>query len=91
MSQENKTEEEVALDRYHDLKALADTPGGRVLVDALLSDVVAKTDVLMSQHQSLSHIEMIALCASMKEKMDIVRVLTRAKSNLKELSDALQT
>jgi hypothetical protein len=87
----NKTEEEITLDKYHDLKALADIPGGKILVEALLSDSVSKVDTLMSQYQSLSHIEMIALCASIKEKMDVVRALTRAESNLKELSDALQT
>jgi hypothetical protein len=91
MNQKPKTEEEVALDKYHDLKALADIPGGKILVEALLTDSVSKVDTLMSQYQSLSHIEMIALCASIKEKMDIVRALTRAESNLKELSDALQT
>ena len=87
----NKTEEEITLDKYHDLKALADIPGGKILVEALLSDSVSKVETLMSQYQSLSHIEMIALCASIKEKMDVVRALTRAESNLKELSDALQT
>jgi len=91
MNQKPKTEDEKALDKYHDLKALADTPGGRLLVEAFIADVVSKVDVLVSQYSTLSHIEMIALCASIKEKLDVARALTRAEDNLKELSDALQT
>lgn len=90
MSKENRTEEEVALDKYHDLKALADHPGGKVLVEGLLSDVVRKVDILSGGYATMPHIEMIAHLASLNEKLTILRALTRAKDNHKELSEALQ-
>lgn len=90
MSQQDKTEEEKALDKYHDLKALADHPGGKVLVEGLLSDVVMKVDILASNYRELTHVDMIAHLAALSEKLALLRALTRAKDNFKELSEALQ-
>lgn len=90
MSQSNKTEEEFELDKYHDLKALADHPGGKILVESLLSDVVAKVDTLAGNYREFTHIEIIAHLASLNEKLTLLRALTRAENNHKELSEALQ-
>lgn len=93
MAKKNKTEEEQMRDDLHDLKALYDTNGGKRLVSLLIKDVASQVQRFGGQYATLSHIEMIALGASIHEKLALIHILTRSKENLevmeKELEDAL--
>lgn len=86
-----KTDEEQMRDDLHDLKALYDTNGGKRLVELLIKDVNANVQRLAGQYMVLSHIEMIALAASISEKLAIAHTLTRSKENLAVIEEQLET
>lgn len=69
-------------DRLQDLKALNDTPGGKQLVDLLMEDAVGQIHQLRGGYKSLSHIEMIALIASIDSKLDTAKLLLNAKDSM---------
>jgi hypothetical protein len=71
------------------LKHLHDSEGGRILIDGLVSDIMSALDILCGGISELSHTEMIALVAKIKERIDIVRVLTSAKANKEVYEDLL--
>lgn len=78
------------LDKYADLEILANSKGGKIIVDSFTKDIVASIDRLCSQYETLSHTEFIAISASMKEKLDVVRILTRSEENKKFISDEIK-
>lgn len=83
------------VDRFHDIKAIVDMPGGRQLIDGLTKDVVSTVNTLSTQFKTLSHTELIALCAFLNARLTLMRVLTRASVNFKDanalLEEELQT
>jgi len=91
MESNPKTEEEVLLDTYHDLKVLGQTPGGKVLVEVYTKDIISSLNQLAYQYKTLSHIEMIAVCAGLQERMNVVRTITRAEQAERELTEQLHT
>ena len=74
--------------RLHDLKVVLDQKGGKMIVSALLSDVVSNIDRISSGYKDMSHSELQGFCASLEVNLSIVRSLYRAKQSEKEL-DAL--
>ena len=91
MESNPKTEEDVLLDTYHDLKVLGQTPGGKVLVNNYTRDIVSAVSILAHQYKKLSHIEMIAICAGLNEKLSVVQLITRAEQAERELTEQLHT
>jgi hypothetical protein len=78
-------EDENFLDSLKSLKALADSDGGKVLIDGLVQDILNKISLLSSNYGTMSHVEMIATCASMSEKVFMLKALVRADENYKRL------
>lgn len=68
-------------DTYHSIKALADTPGGKALVDVLVSEILGIV------HQ-LANSDADPLCAHLQAKMNLLRVIIKAEENEKAI-DAL--
>ena len=91
MKSKPKTEDELLIDTYHDLKVLGQTPGGKVLVNAYTSDIVSTLSILASQYKTLTHIEMISMCAGLSEKLSVVQTITRAAEAERELIEQLHT
>jgi len=91
MSNKPKTEEEELLVTFHDLKVLGQTPGGQILVDAYTKDIISSLNQLAYQYKTLTHMEMIAVCAGLQEKMNVVRTITRAEEAERELIEQLHT
>jgi len=92
---EGATEEQQDdLDLYASLDSLLKTDGGKALRDLLLKDTIHTIGVLENQYKTLSHIEMIAYCAALSEKLSLLRALTRSSKNLDDLkkmiADTLQ-
>jgi len=88
---DNITEEQQQdLDVYNALKTVADSDGGEILIKNLLSDVVNTIGTLEKQYKTLTHIEMIAYCASLSEKLSLLRSLTRASKNFSDLKKLLE-
>ena len=91
MENNPQTEDEVLLDTYHDLKVLGQTPGGKVLVNAYTKDILSAVYQLSHQYRTLTHMEMIAICAGMNEKMAVVQTICRAEEAERELTEQLHT
>lgn len=79
------------LDAYASLDAVATSPGGQLLIKSHLKDVVSSVERLCNGYAgTLSHIEMIAICADMKSKLDMVQSLGRASMNKDDAEKALE-
>jgi hypothetical protein len=76
-------------DSVQDIKAIADQPGGQELVRLLLKDVTQTVVRLGSSYSELSHIQMIALCAQMQERLSLAKLIKNAADKEKELDQAI--
>lgn len=83
-------EQQDDIDVYTALKTVASSDGGKILIANLLKDIVGTVGVLENQYKTLSHIEVIAHCAAMSEKLALLRTLTRASQNLDDLKKLLE-
>jgi hypothetical protein len=80
-------------DKYHAIKALTDTEGGRVIREVLRDTAIHEINKLASNYKSLTHLEHISICASLNATLTHLRLLSNAKTNLeildKEIKDTL--
>ena len=80
-------------DSFATLDALAVSEGGKILIKSLKTDIISSILSLV-KYKTASHVELIATCATLTERLNILKVLTRAKINkdglLKELSEILE-
>lgn len=92
MAELNPEQEIIAneLEKASSLDAVAQSEGGQLLVKALLQDIVGCVDMLGSSYKTLSQQEFIGVCADMKTKLDMARVLVRAKKSVDVLTDELK-
>lgn len=81
------------LQRVSAIEAFYLSEGGSILFKSLMSDVVSSVETLSYRYQSLSQQEFISLCADMKTKLDLARVMSKAGKNKdqahKDLEQAL--
>ncbi len=81
------------LDKFSAIESLYTTKGGELLFNSLMADAVGCIDTLTAKYASLSHLEFIALCADLKTKIDLARVLKKSVKNTiqarKDLEEAL--
>jgi len=85
----DKQDMEKDLAKISAIDAVAISEGGKALVDALVKDVVNGLDTLCTRYAELSLQEFISLCADMKSKLDIARVICRSKKNKEELEQLI--
>lgn len=78
------------LDVLASLDVLADSEGGKILVKNLTKDIVTTVELLAAKFKTATHVELIAYCAAMKEKLDVLRSLTRSKRNKKFKREELE-
>jgi hypothetical protein len=85
-------QEEVKKDikKYSSIEAITKTEGGQILVDSLQRDVVSSIDELCSKYKTASHIELIASCARLGERLALLRSINRAPKNKKSAREALE-
>lgn len=69
-------------------KTLHDSEGGQLLIEGLVSDVLGAMDSLCINVSNYTHIELVALICKMKERLDLLTVMTGAKAR-KELYEDL--
>lgn len=77
------------LDEKHALSALADTEGGKLLLDSLLVDVSSIIGSLRSTYKDGSHVDLITLCARLDSKLSMYQALKRARTNTDQLKEIL--
>lgn len=61
------------------IKNLHDSEGGQILIDGLVSDILSAVDRISIENATLTMQEFVALGSRIKERMDILKVLTGAK------------
>lgn len=69
---------------YGDAEAFSKSAGGSKLIKSLEVDVVDATLLLTAKYKTATHIELIAYCAQLETKMDLLRRMTKAKANKEE-------
>lgn len=72
------------------LEALQNTAGGKVLIGVLKEDIASVVEELARSYRILSHIEMLALCAKLDEKLKVLKSLNRAPKNKKLCDEELE-
>ena len=77
-------------DKLHDLKTVFDMEGGKVLVDALISDVVNAVSKLSSNYSELTRDQLVSVAAHISVNLALARTLTRSTENLKYADEALK-
>jgi len=85
-----KEEIQEDLKKIKDIVILSETEGGKALKTGLLKDIVDCVDNFVDNRDKLTHQEFIALACDIKSKLDVLRVLTRAKKNEKFLMEELK-
>lgn len=82
------------LDVASALDAVAISEGGVIIQENLIKDICGMVTTLGTKYKALTHIELIAICADMKTKSDLLHVLSRSGKNkdflIEQLGDALQ-
>lgn len=78
------------LKTYKKLEALSLSEGGIVLKELCLKDIVTTIDTLALGFKQLSHIEIIAHCARLNERLNMYRIITNSKKNAELTYEALQ-
>lgn len=71
-----------------ELASIGDSKGGKILVDNIVTDVIGTVNKLSETCSTLTQQEFVAYCSLMKANLDLLRAITRAKSN-KEYLEAL--
>lgn len=79
-----------AQEEYLELKTLAESKGGKILLRAAQDDLMTSIDKLCADYTRLSHTEMIAECANIKTKLDIIRTISKAATNYEAVTLALE-
>lgn len=90
MDKKTKEATKKELDVYLSLKQVAETDGGKVLLASHMQDVNNIVSQLGSQYETLTHTQMIALCAQLGSLLNIVRALKNAEKNAELLEEEMQ-
>lgn len=72
------------------LEAVANSEGGKILRKLCAQDVTSSIDTICGGFTNLTHTELIAHCARLKERLDMYRVITNVKRNKDVVLEALE-
>jgi len=90
----NSKEIKKELDRVKSISVLANSDGGKILVKSFHKDIINDMDKLAYNYASLTHIEMIAICANLRTKLSLLRTFNNSKKNQeiaeKDLEESLK-
>lgn len=75
--------------KFKELKVLQTTEGGRMILDALISDIITSINSF-SDYKNMTHIEFIALSVRLSERLATYKVFALAESNEKALIKILK-
>lgn len=71
------------------IQSVHNSEGGQLLIEALISDSFGAIDRLCIEVATMSHIEMVSLVCKIKERLDLIKVMTGAKARKEVLEDLL--
>jgi hypothetical protein len=78
------------LGKLASIEALSRSEGGKILVSSLVKDIVGSVDILCAKYSLLTIQEFVSVCADMKSKIDLLRVVSRAKKNVTDLQSMIE-
>ena len=89
----SKTQKEIVREdvkQYAEIEAIANMNGGKTIIKGLKNDVLAVISTLTSSYDTLSHTELIANCAKLKERIDLYNTFMNASKSAKYARIALE-
>jgi len=75
--------------KYSAIDAVAISEGGKILIGSLTSDIVSDIDTLCAKYSKFTIQEFISTCSDMKNKLDLLRTLSRAYKNKQDTLDLI--
>lgn len=90
MSKKTKTLEEIDRDKFLALHLLADSDGGKIITQSLLSDVAAIVERLTVDYKTAPHFDLVRLCSDLNSKLSLYRALTRSENKLKQVEEIIK-
>lgn len=72
-------------DKIHDLKATAESNGGKILIDFLINNIINTVYILSAQHQAMTQAEITSALSKLSANLATVRFLSTAKGDVDEL------
>lgn len=86
----NKKEIREDITDFKNLDAVKHSEGGKIIIKKSLESIIVTIDTLASNYSTLSHPELIALCARLSERLAVYRLLNNTELNIKFAEEALQ-
>lgn len=86
----NKLEVIDDLNKIKDLVILADTEGGKRLIETLTEDIISSVENIIDNRHVYKQEQFVSIACDIKAKLDVVKVLKKAKENEKFLKELLQ-
>ncbi len=77
------------IEQVEDIVVLADSKGGKKLLDSLTEDITNTLNKLCDSFGSMSDKELVSHLSFIKANLDLARVISKAKSNKKYLEELL--
>jgi len=92
MPQNKPSKKEIRKDlgEMNALNAVKNSEGGKIIIKRSLADILSTLDSLASGYPILSHIQLVSLCARLKERLDIYRALNNSDANIQLAEEALE-
>ena len=87
---ENIEETTKNLAKFRKYEALAKSDGGKELKKDCLVDIISSVDTLAVGYRTLNHIELIAVCARLNERLNMYNLLFNAEDNALGAEEALK-
>lgn len=75
---------------YAIIESVANSEGGRKIIESLKKDALSAINELCFKYKEANHIDLIASCAKLSERMTLLRVFGRASKNKKITLDELE-
>jgi hypothetical protein len=76
-------------DKLQDIKALADTNGGKEIIKLLLTDAVNAMRKMSTNYATYTHSDFIAQCATINANVSLAKLLINSKDNLEYLDEQI--
>lgn len=75
--------------KYAAISSVANQEGGRILIGALIEDVITGVESAAYGYSTKTHAELMAVCAGLKANLDLMRILVRSHRNKDDARAAL--
>jgi len=76
--------------KFSAITAISNTEGGKILIESLKKDIISSIDEIINKYKNLPHIEMVAVCARLAERIILLRVLNGSKKLVKLAKEDLK-